>query len=84
MTWVNDCLVCSKKKGVLVAKKQLMDRFFDCDEIGESTEYIGCKIERGKGWMKLTQPVSLQSFEDEFDLPDVKTPNTPLLHLVKC
>ena len=27
--------------------------------------------------MKLTQPVLLQSFEDEFDLPDVKTPNTP-------
>ena len=27
--------------------------------------------------MKLTQPVLLQSFKDEFELPDAKTPNTP-------
>ena len=69
VTWVDDCLVCGKKEGVLTSKKQLMDRF-DCDEIGKLTEYIGCKIDRGNGWMKLTQPVLLQSFEDEFDLPD--------------
>ena len=59
------------------AKKQLMGRF-DCDNIGELTEYIRCKIDRGDGWMKLTQPVLLQSFEDEFDLLEVKTPNTPV------
>ena len=27
--------------------------------------------------MKLTQPVLLQSFEDEFKLPDGETPRTP-------
>ena len=59
-----------------MAKKQLMNRF-DYDKIGELTKYIGCKIDRGEGWMKLTQPVLLQSFEDEFDLLEVKTPNTP-------
>ena len=64
-----------QKRGCFVAKKQLMD-IFDCDEIGELMEYIKCKIERGEGWMKLTQPVLLQSFKDKFDLPDVKTPNT--------
>ena len=76
VTWVDDCLVCGRNDGVLVAKKQLMERF-DCDEIHELMEYIGCKIERGEDWMKLTQPVLLQSFKDEFNLPDVKTPNTP-------
>ena len=76
VTWVDDCLVCGKKEGVLAAKKQLMERF-DCDEVGELKEYIGCKVDRGDGVMKLTQPVLLQSFEDEFDLPDAKPPNTP-------
>jgi hypothetical protein len=76
VTWVDDCLVCGKKEGVLAAKKQLMERF-DCDEVGELKEYIGCRVDRGDGIMKLTQPVLLQSFEDEFDLPDTKPPNTP-------
>ena len=76
VTWVDDCLVCGKKEGVLAAKKQLMDRF-DCDEIGELMEYIRCKIDKGDRWMKLTQPVLLQSFEDEFELPEGKSPNTP-------
>lgn len=58
-----------------MAKKQLMERF-DCDEIGKLTEYIGCKIDRGDGYMKLTQPVLLQSFQDEFDIPEGKTPST--------
>jgi hypothetical protein len=76
VTWVNDCLVCGKKEGVLAAKKQLMERF-DCDEVGKLTEYISRRVERGDGIMKLTQPVLLQSFEDVFDLPDMKTPDTP-------
>ena len=29
--------------------------------------------------MKLTQPVLLQSFEDEFDMPDGQAPNTPAI-----
>jgi hypothetical protein len=76
ITWVDDCLVCGNKKGVLEAKKLLMERF-DCNEISELTEYIICKIDRGDGFIKLTQPVLLQSFEDKFDLPETKTPMTP-------
>jgi hypothetical protein len=76
VTWVDDCLVCGKKEGVLAAKKQLMARF-DCDEVGELMEYIGCRIDRGDGIMKITQLVLKQSFEDEFDLPTTKTPTTP-------
>jgi hypothetical protein len=35
-------------------------------------EYVGCKVEhdRTNHWMKLTQPVMIQSFKDEFVLPD--------------
>ena len=29
--------------------------------------------------MKLTQPVLLQSFEDEFEIPEGKPPNTPAI-----
>jgi hypothetical protein len=76
VTWVDDCLVCGKKEAVLAAKKHLMERF-DCDEVGELTECIGCKIDHGDGFMKLTQPVLLQNFKDGFNLPETKTPNTP-------
>ena len=42
--------------------------YFDCDEVGKLNEYVGCKINfnQEEGWIKLTQPVLLQSFEDEF------------------
>ena len=61
-----------------MAKKQLMDRY-DCDEIGELKEYIRCKIDRGNRWMKPTQPVLLQSFEDEFQMSEGKPLNTPAI-----
>ena len=66
------------KEGVKNAKKQTMERF-ECDDVGEMKEYIGCKVERNRedNSMKLTQPVLLQSFEDEFDLPDGAVPKTP-------
>jgi len=73
---VNDCLVCGRDDGVKEAKSRLKERF-DCDDSGNLTEYIGCKIDRGDGWMKLTQPVLLQSFEDKFDLPKTKPLATP-------
>jgi hypothetical protein len=51
--------------------KSDLKRHFTLDEQGEFVEYIGCKIERSlrDRWMKLTQPVLIQSFSDEFDLP---------------
>jgi hypothetical protein len=44
-------------------------------------EYVGCKVERDyvEGSIKLTQPVMLQSFADEFDLPEGPSPNTPAI-----
>jgi hypothetical protein len=36
-------------------------------------EYIGCKIEHDQegGWMKVSQPVLLQSLQDKFNLLNV-------------
>jgi hypothetical protein len=37
-------------------------------------EYVGCRLERNveQRWFRITQPGQLQSFEDEFDLPNEK------------
>ncbi len=59
------------------AKQQIMERI-DCDDVGDLKEYIGCKIDRKGGQLKMTQPVLLQRFFDEFDLPSDKSyPSTP-------
>ena len=77
VSWVDDLLMAGNKELVLQAKKDLTDNV-DCDDTGELSEYVGCKIERDKDSIKITQPVLLQSFKDEFDIPDelkdVKTP----------
>jgi hypothetical protein len=56
-----------------------MKKRFDCDEVGELAEYVGCKVDHNKeeGWIKLTQPVLMQSYVDEFDLPKGEVPRTP-------
>jgi hypothetical protein len=67
-------MIAGKKEAVMRAKEQLK-RHFTLDEQGELKEYVGCKIERSLAdrWMKLTQPVMIQSFTDEFDLPTETT-----------
>jgi hypothetical protein len=42
-------------------------------------EYVSCKLERNKEerWIKFTQPVLLQSYTDEFNLPQDHAPTTP-------
>ena len=78
MSWVDDCIVCGNKQNVLPEKEKFMKQF-ECDEVGELKEYICCKIdyEPEKGQLKLMQPVLIQSFVDEFDLPNGDFPNTP-------
>ena len=41
----------------------------DYKNMGELKEYIGYKIEQKVDWIKLTQPVLVQSLEDEFTIP---------------
>ena len=71
ISWVDDCLVVGSKHQVLKAKEE-MKSLFDCDDIGELKEYVGCKIDYDShsGTVKFTQPVLLQSFRDEFGIPD--------------
>jgi hypothetical protein len=78
ISWVNNSLVAGKKPGVLIAKGQMTARF-DCEEIREVDEYVGCKVERNyeENSIKLTRPVMLQSFIDELNLPNGPAPNTP-------
>ena len=85
LSWIDDCLVTGDTRAVKAAKEQMKSRF-DCDDVGELTEYVGCKIERDDKSLKFTQPVLLQSFEDEFELNkrEVHTPAEPGKVLMKC
>ena len=49
---------------------------FNCDDVGEVKEYVGCKLNWDEQSIKFTQPVLLQSFSDEFEISD-KQPRTP-------
>ena len=77
-SWVDDLLVCGAKEDVLQEVEKMKTKF-KCDNGGPLKEYIGCKIEYvpEDNWMKLTQPVLLQSFEDEFDIKNAKFSSTP-------
>ena len=62
---------CEACKGPIHGKK------FPFENIREFKEYVGCKIVRGDGTMKFTQSVLLQSFVDEFNLPDKEYETPP-------
>ena len=71
VSWIENCLVVGSHKAVAKAKRAMMERF-ECEDVGNIVEYVGCKIDidREKQTLKFTQPVLLQSYEDEFDLPN--------------
>ena len=70
------CIGCPKD---VEESKNAFMKLFDCDDIGEFKEYVGCKITRDDKSIKFTQPVLLQSFKDEFELPNrnYETPGEP-------
>ena len=73
-------------KAVANTKKMLMDRF-ECEDCGELDDYVGCKIVRiNDSALKITQPVIVQSYSDEFDLPNhtCPTPATMVNMLTKA
>jgi hypothetical protein len=79
VSWINDCLVMGPTESVKATRKQMTDRF-NCDVLGNMDEYVGCKLVRNvkEGWLRFMQPVLLQSFEDELDLPvENNKPNIP-------
>jgi hypothetical protein len=63
-------------------KGQFLARF-DCNEVGSMDEYVGYLIEQNwkDRWMKITQPVLLQSLQDEFlnapELGEFRSGNVP-------
>jgi len=60
-------------------KKELMKQF-DCSDEDGLDEYVGCKIVKNskEKWMKFTQPVLLQSFDDEYKTNDLMEFETPM------
>ena len=79
MLWVDDCLIIGPD-GLVTKAKEEMKSLFDCDDVGEMKEYVGCKMDRNPedNSMRITQPVLIQSLEDEFDIPDsMREPKTP-------
>jgi Reverse transcriptase (RNA-dependent DNA polymerase) len=65
LTWINDCIIVGSSQ-VVDRERQKMMQLFECDDVGPMEEYVGNKIEMSEQRMKLTQPVLLQSFADEF------------------
>jgi hypothetical protein len=78
ISWVKTILVRGNVKAVLEAKT-VMSQMFDCEDVGIMNEYVRCKIERDldEPSLRMTQPVLLQSFEDEFDLTEMGKPRIP-------
>jgi hypothetical protein len=76
LTWIDDCIVIGNENVVARESAKLMS-LFDCDDVGPMKEYIGNKIDYGPNKMKLTQPVLLKSFVDEFGVDEKKTVSLP-------
>jgi hypothetical protein len=78
LSWVDDCFITGPKDAALKLKMDMM-AMVDCDDGGELKEYVGCKIDhdREARRLKITQPVLLQSFKDEFETNGSEHPNTP-------
>ena len=66
LSWIDDCMMWGNKEIVMKEKKGFMNRF-DCVDVEELKEYVGCKIERKDDSIRFTQPVLNQSFNDEFE-----------------
>ena len=81
LSWIDDLLIFGKREGVLHYNKKITD-LIDCDDIGPLTDYIGNKVEFNcdEYWVRLTQPVLLRSFKDEFTFSECnKCPKTPAI-----
>jgi hypothetical protein len=78
VSYVDDNLTVGDAEVVEAAKK-LMSEQFECEDVGSLKEYLGCKVDFDPigRTVRLTQPVLLQSFRDEWDLPAGPVPRTP-------
>ena len=77
--WVDDCYICGDKELVLQAVKDFTS-LWDCKDLGELKEYVGCKVDRTEQIIQFTQLVKIQRFVDEFGCQEStgdKAPTTP-------
>ena len=78
--WVDDCCICGDKKAVLHAVKDFTG-LWNCKDLGELKEYVGCKVDWSEQIVWFTQLVKIQRFVDEFDCKGPSTgdkaPTTP-------
>tara|TARA_B100000780_G_scaffold239015_1_gene180618 strand:- start:385 stop:4227 length:3843 start_codon:yes stop_codon:yes gene_type:complete len=81
LLWVDDCFITGPEKNVNEEAEAFGRLFTITDETPDNVlhEYVGCKIDRTKEYIKLTQPVKIDRFRDEFgyDGGGNKKPNTP-------
>jgi hypothetical protein len=75
VSWIDDDLIIGSKKAVEEAKKESM-QIFNGKDCGDLKEYVRCNIEQTELSLKFTQPVLIQSYSEEFELPTriYKTP----------
>jgi hypothetical protein len=66
ITLVDACCVLGDGEGVKAVNEHIKYRF-DCDDVGDLTEYVGCKIKWTANYIRFTQPVLRQSYQDEFE-----------------
>jgi Reverse transcriptase (RNA-dependent DNA polymerase) len=76
LSWVDDCLMMGPEEEIQKVRRGILSHF-ECDDVGEMKEYVGCKVDRTPGCIKLTQPVLVKSLEDEFELPNGRAPRVP-------
>ena len=76
LSWIDDCACFGFEKDVEESREE-MKELFECDDVGEMDEYVGCKIEKGEGKIRFTQPVMIQSFVDEFQTGSARPTGTP-------
>ena len=59
LSWVDDCVCFGQPDDVKESMNEL-NELFECDDVAEFEEYVGCKIERSKESLKMTQKLSLK------------------------
>ena len=69
--------ICFRRKDEVKKIKRKIKIMFDCDDVGGLKLYGGCNVDNDLVIFKFTQPLILQSFEDELYFPKGKSTDTP-------
>ena len=87
ISFIDDMLVVCDEK-YMANIKQKFTSTVDCNDMGVMAEYIGTKIDidSKKREVKITQPVFVQSLQDDFDFENPnncpETPDPSVSHLM--